>query len=61
MSYHHIPHHISPLKNNSKESRKNVLNPLRVINGKFSQHASMPRQFSPLKKILKTLENIFSN
>jgi hypothetical protein len=75
MSYHPMPHHISPLKNNSKNLRKSphptshfsikktlekiYYNSLSVINGELSQHATMPHHLSPLKIILKTLENIF--
>jgi hypothetical protein len=122
MSHHLMPHHLSPLKNNSKNqenhllphhlsienncknskkitwchitflywklilkiqgawhitssrvtflywkiiqknSRKMYYNSLRVIDGEFSQHASMSGHLSPLKIILKTLEKyIFPN
>jgi hypothetical protein len=44
-----MPHHISSLKNNSKNSIKMYYNSLWVINEEFSQHASMPHHISPLK------------
>jgi hypothetical protein len=44
-----MPHHLSSLKKNSKNSRKMYYNPLRVINGEFSQQAGLPHQLSQLK------------
>ncbi len=60
---HFIPRHISPLKNNSKNYRKMYFNSLSVINGEFSQHASMPHHLmschlSPLKNISKNLRSM---
>jgi hypothetical protein len=61
-----LPHSTShfSIKNNSKTSRKIYYNSLRIINGEFSQHASMPHHLmshhiSPLKIILKTIEKYF--
>jgi hypothetical protein len=58
-----IPRYTYLLKNN-KKTLKMYYNPLRIINDEFSQYASMTchlmsRDLSPLKIILKTLENIF--
>jgi hypothetical protein len=49
------------IENNSKNSRKIYDNSLKVINGEFSQHASMPRHLSPLKNNFEnSRKNIFS-
>jgi hypothetical protein len=42
-------HHISPLKNNHENSRKVYYNPLRFINGAFTQQVGLPHHHSPLK------------
>jgi hypothetical protein len=56
---HIITHHISPLKNNSKNSRKMYYNSIRVINSKLSQHTSMPHHLMPYH--LSLPKNNFEN
>jgi hypothetical protein len=57
-----MPCHIYPLKIIQKTLENIYYNTLKVINGEFSQHASMPRHLCQLKIILKNLENyIFTN
>jgi hypothetical protein len=48
---HLITYHISPLKM--------YYNSLRVINGEFSQHASMPRHLSSLKNNFENSRKIY--
>jgi hypothetical protein len=42
-----MPHHLSPLKNISENSRKNYYNPLRVINLSTCSLATSPHTTSP--------------
>jgi hypothetical protein len=47
------------IENNLKNSRKINYNSVRVINGEFSQHASMPYHISPLKNNYENSRKIY--
>jgi hypothetical protein len=54
-----MPHHLSILKNNYKNSRKIYYNPLRVINEEFSQHADLSDHLSPLTNNSKNYRKMY--
>jgi hypothetical protein len=55
----HAKSHFS-IKNNLKNFRNMCYNLLKVINGEFSQHASMPRHLSPMKNSFENSRIFFS-
>jgi hypothetical protein len=56
-SAHLMPHF--SIENNSRNSRKIYYNSVKIINGEFSQHASMPHHLSALKNNSKNSRKIY--